>query len=282
MIMSTFLDEMLGLAQRPQNNEPIPIAMTIGGSDSGAGAGIQADLKTFAAHKVYGTTVITLVTAQNTQKVSLVEPLPEHVVRAQFIAVVDDTPPAASKIGALGSEEMIEVLVELLQDRPLHNLVLDPVMVSKHGDMLMPEKAARTMSKILFERAALVTPNRFEAEVLCGRPVDDPASMKDAAKRLFDFGPKYVLIKGPHLGSVVRDFVYDGTGFVEFGADRVDSRRVHGSGCVFSAAITSRLAHGDAMLDAIAHAREFMTRAIQEAPHLGLGISPVHPLHQLW
>ena len=134
----------------------------------------------------------------------------------------------------------------------------------------------------LLEYALIVTPNRHEAEALVGRRVDGPASMKDAAKRIFDLGPRYVLIKGSHLDRIVRDYVYDGTGFVEFGADRVETNRLHGSGCVFSATIAARLAHGDEVLEAIACASEFITEAIAQAPPLGRGVAPVHPMHELW
>lgn len=277
---SNFLKEMLGEGKdSSQEPEVPPVAMTIAGSDSGGGAGAQADLKTFAALEAFGTSVLTLLTAQNTHGVDHVHMIPTDVVRAQFLSVYRDLTPAAAKTGALGSEEMIGTLIELLQDHPIPNLVVDPVMVSKHGDPLMPEDAQRMLRDNLLEHALIVTPNRFEAEALTGRSVEGPASMKDAAKRIFDLGPKNVLIKGSHLDRIVRDYVYDGTGFVEFGADRVDSKRVHGSGCVFAAAITARLAHGDDILDAIAVAREFITNAIARAPKLGGGIPPVHPMH---
>ena len=273
----SFLEEMLGVTPKnPSRNAEIPVALTIAGSDSGGGAGIQADLKTFAAHRLHGASAITLVTAQNTRGVSAIQMMPTSLVRDQFLE------PAAAKTGALGSEEMIRTVRELLDEHPVDKLVVDPVMVSKHGDALLPESAQRSLRDYMLEPALVITPNRFEAEVMTGRPVEDLASMKDAAKRFFDFGPTYVLIKGPHLGSIVRDIVYDGTGFVEFGADRVDSKRVHGSGCTFSAAIASRLAHGDDVLDAIDAARQFNTRAIDDAFKVGHGISPVHPLHELW
>ena len=177
---------------------------------------------------------------------------------------------------------MIRSVRELLDEHPFERLVVDPVMISKHGDPLLPEPAQRALRDYMLEPALLITPNRYEAEAMTGRSVGDLASMKDAAKRLFDHGPTYVLIKGPHLGSIVRDIVYDGTGFVEFGADRVDSRRVHGSGCVFSATITARLALGDDILDAIDLARRFISEAIEHAPKIGQGVSPVHALHALW
>jgi hydroxymethylpyrimidine/phosphomethylpyrimidine kinase len=279
----SFLEEMLGVKSNdPMRDEDVPVALTIAGSDSGGGAGVQADLKAFAAQRVHGASALTLVTAQNTRGVSAVHMLPAALMRDQVLAVKRDLDPAAAKTGALGSEEMIRAVRELLDEHPFDKLVVDPVMVSKHGDALLPGSAQRALRDYMLEPALLVTPNRYEAEAMTGRPVGDLASMKDAAKRLFDFGATYVLIKGPHLGSIVRDIVYDGTGFVEFGADRVDSKRVHGSGCVFSATITARLALGDEVLEAIDFARQFITAAIEHAPRIGHGVSPVNPLHALW
>lgn len=267
------------------NNKPpatVPVAMTIAGSDSGGGAGAQADLRTFAACQVHGTNVLTLITAQNTRAVTELHILPEHIIRAQFKALIHDLPPAAAKTGALGDERVLGTVIELLQEHPIPSLVVDPVMVSKHGDPLMPERTQRLLRDNLLEHALLVTPNRAEAEAMTGRGVDSVKSMQEAAKRLFDHGPRYVLIKGSHMDKIVRDLLYDGSGFVEFGADRVDSDRVHGSGCVLSAAIVARLAHGDGLLKAIEFAREFITGAIAKAPKLGEGTSPVNPMHRIW
>ncbi len=259
-----------------------PVALTIAGSDSGGGAGIQADLKTFAACKVFGTSVITLITAQNTQGVLALEMLSDAMVIKQFEAVMDDLKPVAAKIGALGNERMISVVSDMLTERPIANLVVDPVMVSKHGDPLMAAAAFKVFAIRMLPHALLLTPNKFEAEALTGRRVEGPTSMKDAAKAIFDLGAKHVLIKGSHLENVARDYFYDGTGFIEFGADRVDSERVHGSGCTHSAAITSRLAHGDSLEASIEFAREFISGAIEKAPEIGEGISPVNPMHAIW
>jgi len=259
-----------------------PVALTIAGSDSGGGAGIQADLKTFAACKVYGTSVITLITAQNTQGVLGLEVLSDSMVTQQFEAVMVDLKPVAAKIGALGNERMISVVSEMLTERPIARLVVDPVMVSKHGDPLMAATAFKIFAINMLPHALLVTPNRFEAGALCGRRVEGPTSMKEAAKAIFDLGAKNVLIKGSHLEKVARDYFYDGTGFIEFGADRVDSERVHGSGCTHSAAITARLALGDSLESSIEFAREFISGAIEKAPEIGEGISPVNPMHAMW
>ncbi len=277
--MPSFLDSLM---QPEEEEKRHPVALTIAGSDSGGGAGLQADLKTFAACGVFGASVVTLITAQNTRGVSAVETLSEPLIRAQFQAVVGDLEPLAAKTGALGSDEVIETVAQCLAERPIERLVVDPVMVSKHGDPLMPERAQRTLRDRLLDGALLVTPNRHEAQVLCGHEVGNVASMKEACKRIRDFGVEHVLIKGAHLDDIVRDIFFDGTGFIEYGADRVDSPRVHGSGCVYSSAITARLALGDDLTEAIGFAREFITQAIGNAPLVGGGISPVNPMYEFW
>jgi hydroxymethylpyrimidine/phosphomethylpyrimidine kinase len=260
-----------------------PIALTIAGSDSGGGAGIQADLKTFAAFEIFGTSVITLITAQNTRGVTALEVLPENLVAAQFQAVVTDLTPRAAKTGALGSVPMIDRVSALLRETPIEDLVVDPVMISKHGIPLLSDEGGRRIRDHLLPLALVVTPNRFEAAVLTGMgQVESVQDMKEAARRLFDFGARHVIVKGAHFDRVVRDLCFDGSGFVEFGADRVDSEHVHGSGCTFSAAITARLAHGDPLLEAVGTARAFISGAIANAPALGHGISPVHPMHLHW
>ena len=268
------------VAEEPKRGTP-PIALTIAGSDSGGGAGVQADLKTFAACGVHGTSVLTLITAQNTIGVRDVHMLPDGLMRAQFAAVMDDLPPRAAKTGALGSERMIGAVAEALGEHPIDQLVVDPVMVSKHGDPLLAQSAVQAFVALMLPKALLVTPNAFEAAALTGRTVEGPDTMKDAAKAIFDRGAQYVLIKGSHLDRIVRDFVYDGSGFVEFGADRIKTDRLHGSGCVHSAAITARLAHGDELLESVAWAREFISGAIEHAPALGSGVSPVNPLFRI-
>ncbi len=262
-----------------KSEKKMPVALTIAGSDSGGGAGIQADLKTFAACQVFGTSVLTLITAQNTRGVQDIHVLQPELVRSQFKSVITDLKPRAAKTGALGKGEMIRAVAELVSKDGPEQLVVDPVMISKHGHPLMAEEDFRVVRDALLPQAYLVTPNRFEAAALCdGRPVESISSMKEAAKQIYDFGPSQVIIKGGHFEKIVRDIYYDGTGFVEFGADRVDSERVHGSGCTFSAAITARLAHGDTLVEALSFAREFISGAIEGAPEIGKGISPVNPL----
>jgi hydroxymethylpyrimidine/phosphomethylpyrimidine kinase len=274
------VEDLFGLS-KPDVWEP-PVVLTIAGSDSGGGAGVQADLKTFAATKSFGTSVITLLTAQNTIGVTDIFMVPEQSVRKQFAAVMSDLKPKAAKTGALGNDVMLRVIGNLLIEQPIEKLVVDPVMVSKHGDLLMSDTAMKAFRDTVLPHALVVTPNRFEAEHLSGRSVEGPTSMKDASKAIYDIAGTAVVIKGSHLDGIVRDYLYDGTGFIEFGADRVDSKRVHGSGCVFSAAITSRLGHGDDLPTAVQFAREFITRAIELAPALGEGISPVNPMHKVW
>ncbi|MGM0556132.1 MAG: bifunctional hydroxymethylpyrimidine kinase/phosphomethylpyrimidine kinase [Myxococcota bacterium] len=277
--MSDFISNMM----QPEQEEPLhPVATTVAGSDSGGGAGIQADLKTFAALGVHGTSVLTLVTAQNTRGVDGLQMLPAEAVRRQYKAIMSDFEVDASKTGALGNAEMIGVVLECIQDDPVDKLVVDPVMVSKHGDPLMVEEAQQLIRDELLEHAFLVTPNPHEAEILSGRSVGGPDTMKEAAKRIFDHGPQHVLVKGSHLDKVVRDILYDGTGFIEYGADRISNERVHGSGCVHSAAITARLALGDSLEDAVGFARKFISRAIETAPKVGGGIQPVNPMHEVW
>lgn len=280
------MSDFLNLFEQPKPKKdysaPFPVALTIAGSDSGGGAGIQADLKTFAALEVFGTSVLTLITAQNTQGVTDLRMLDEGIVRAQYEAVMTDLQPKAAKTGALGNNRMIGLVAELLQEHPIEKLVIDPVMISKHGVPLLPDDAIITMTQHLLGHALLVTPNRHEAARLTGRTVEGPTSMKDAAKRIFDFGVKHVLIKGGHFEKIVRDYYYDGTGFIEFGADRVDSDHLHGSGCTYAAVITARLALGDELLAAIDFARAFISGAIEKSPQVGKGIAPVNPMHRLW
>ncbi len=266
-----------------RGDSPIAVALTIAGSDSGGGAGIQADLKTFAALGVFGTSVLTLVTAQNTQGVQHISMLDEKLVRAQFESVVTDLAPRAAKTGALGNASMIRTVAKLLERQPPPHLVVDPVMISKHGHPLMDESAFSVVRDVLLPHATIATPNRFEASALIkGRRVETVAQMKEAARRIHDFGARQVVIKGGHFDKIVRDIFYDGTGFVEFGADKVRTDRLHGSGCTYSSAVTARLAVGQDLTDALGTAREFISGAIENAPELGEGVAPVNPMHRHW
>lgn len=254
------------------------VALTIAGSDSGGGAGAQADLKTFAACDVFGTSVLTLITAQNTQGVDEIEVLGDELVCDQYDSVMDDMEVSAAKTGALGEARMIRNVAGMLRDRAPETLVVDPVMISKHGQPLMAEQAFSVMRERMLPRADVVTPNRFEAAALADvDEVESLESMKDAARRICEFGADYAVVKGGHFEDAARDVVYDGSGFVEFEAPRIETDRLHGSGCVFSSAITARLARGDSVLDAIGFAREFITEAIRAARGVGQGVGPVNP-----
>jgi hydroxymethylpyrimidine/phosphomethylpyrimidine kinase len=251
------------------------VALTIAGSDPSGGAGIQADLKTFHQFGVFGTSVITLLTVQNTQRVSAVETMTVQMVAAQLEAVLDDIPPKAAKTGALGNEEIIRMIGEKAADFPFP-LVVDPVRFSKHGAPLMSAEAKSALVEYLLPRAYLVTPNLLEAEELAGFPVRDLAAMEKAARKIAEFGAKGVLVKGGHLGGEAVDVLYWEGAFQHFSAPRIDTPHTHGTGCTYSAAITASLANGRNLPDAIGIAKRYITLAIQSNPGLGKGIGPVN------
>ncbi len=215
-----------------------PIALTIAGSDASGGAGIQADLKTFHQLGVYGQAVITLITVQNSLCLSRVEVLPADLVAEQIAALLEDCPPAAAKTGALGSTAIVETIARMAAAFAFP-LVVDPVMVSKHGRSLFPAEAVEALLSHLLPVAALVTPNLDEAEALIGIPVRTPVEMREAARRLHGRGARAVLVKGGHLDGEAVDILYDGAEFREFSAPRIATRHTHGTGCTYSAAITA-------------------------------------------
>ena len=252
-----------------------PVALTIAGSDPSGGAGLQADLKTFHQFGVYGEAVVTLITVQNTVRVSRVEVLPAALVLEQIEAVLEDIPPAAAKTGALGSVEVVEAVARAAKAFRFP-LVVDPVMVSKHGLPLLPEAAARAVRQLLLPRAALVTPNLPEAEALTGMAIGGLEDMRAAACRIREMGARAVLIKGGHLKTDATDLLWDGAGWREFPAPRIATRHTHGTGCTYSAAITAGLASGLPLGEAVARAKLFIQRAIQTNPGLGQGCGPVN------
>lgn len=258
----------------------IPVALTIAGSDPSGGAGIQADLKTFHQHGLYGTSVLTLLTVQNTQTVDAVQVLDAGFVVAQLDAVLADIPPQAAKTGALGSVAVIEALADRAADFSFP-LVVDPVMISKHGAALLDADACETLKKKLLPHAFLVTPNLPEAAALARMEVVDPASMEKAAAAIARLGPKHVLVKGGHLENQAVDILFSDGQTVRFPSDRIDSKNTHGTGCVFSAAITAGLAKGRPLVDAIECAKAFITQAIRTSPGLGHGFGPVNLHAQL-
>jgi hydroxymethylpyrimidine/phosphomethylpyrimidine kinase len=253
-----------------------PVALTIAGSDPSGGAGLQADLKTFHRFGVYGEAVATLITVQNTLGVTRVDRLPTDLVTEQISAVIDDIPPQAAKTGALGSREVVQAVAHAAE-RFTFPLVVDPVMISKHGARLLDEDACRVLIERLIPRAFLLMPNLDEAAMLAGFAVDDPASMLRAAKKLASLGAANVLVKGGHLRGDALDILYMRDGSArEFGAPRIDTPHTHGSGCTYSAAITAGLALGDPLADAVARAKEFVTAAIRTNPGLGSGSGPLN------
>ena len=250
------------------------VALTIAGSDPSGGAGLQADLKTFHQHGVYGMSVVTLVTVQNTRSVSAVEVLSWQLVVDQLDAVMADIPPAAIKTGALGRADVIAA-VATRAARFCVPLVVDPVMVSKHGAPLLAADAVAVLVSKLLPLATLVTPNLPEAARLAGFEVHDLESMERAARAIAALGPRHVLVKGGHLaGSAIDLFWSDGRATV-FPGERIDTPHTHGTGCTLSAAITARLARGDDVLAAVTGGRRFIRAAIAGAPGLGGGSGPV-------
>lgn len=248
----------------------VSVALTIAGSDPSGGAGIQADLKTFHQFGVYGEAVITLVTVQNTRRVERIECLPADLVIAQLRAVLEDIPPRAAKTGALGDA----ALVQAIASEPLGcPLVVDPVMISKHGAPLISEDARCALINYLLPKAYLVTPNLAEAESLSGIPISSVAEMRRAAALI---RVPNVLIKGGHLAGDAVDVLFSGGVFHEFTSERVHTEHTHGTGCTYSAAITAELAKGATLLDAIASAKRFISRAIRTNPGLGGGCGPVN------
>ena len=256
--------------------EAVRVALTIAGSDSGGGAGIQADLKTFQRFGVYGASAITLVTAQNTLGVRGVELLPPEFVAQQIGTVAEDFEVSAAKTGALGSAEIIEAVTVAIEAHAFASLVVDPVMISKHGYPLLTPEARDTLKTCLLPRASLVTPNLHEAAALLGRAVGNEDQMRDAARAVCDLGAGAALVKGGHLpGGNAVDILYDGSEFVRLAAPRIDTPHTHGTGCTYSAAITALLARGETLVDAVRQAKDFISRAIASAPGLGHGHGPV-------
>ena len=254
---------------------PLAVALTIAGSDPSGGAGIQADRKTFHQFGVYGEAVITLITVQNTTRVSRVEVLPPPLVAEQIQAVLEDIPPAAAKTGALGSAGVVRAVAMAALSFPFP-LVVDPVMISKHGLPLLPEDAIDAIRDELLPRAALLTPNIPEAEALAGIRIATRAHARDAARAIAAMGARGVLVKGGHLEGDPIDLLFDGETIHEFPAPRIHTRHTHGTGCTYSAAIAAGLALGLPLLEAVARAKRFVHAAIRTNPGLGRGCGPVN------
>ncbi|HET6437759.1 MAG TPA: bifunctional hydroxymethylpyrimidine kinase/phosphomethylpyrimidine kinase [Anaeromyxobacter sp.] len=257
------------------------VALTIAGSDSGGGAGIQADLRTFAAHRIHGTSAITAVTAQNSVVVTAWAALAPELVVAQIEAVASDMPIAAAKTGMLANAAIIEAVADAAHRLTLGPLVVDPVMVAKSGDHLLDPAAERAYAALL-PRAALLTPNLHEAAALLGRPVRHREEMRAAAQDLLAMGAGAVLVKGGALaeGDSV-DVFCDRRGVVEVPGPRIDTLNVHGAGCTLSAAICARLALGEELLDAIRGAKAWLTEGLRSSYAVGRGRGPVNHLHEM-
>ena len=268
------------------------VALTIAGSDSGAGAGIQADLKTFAAHSVYGVSAVTAVTAQNTMGVMRIQPMQADLVTAQLEAVMSDLGPHAAKTGMLANAAIVEAVAAAAQDLEVPYLVVDPVIVSSSGDPLLDDEGVLALKKELLRRAHVVTPNIPEAEVLTGVAIRSEQDLREAARRLFALGPVHVVITGGHTPEVrdrtsaetsdrILDLVYDGDVFTEYVAERIVGRHTHGTGCAFSAAIAALLALGRSLHEAVPLAQAYVAGAIRHAPRLGGGSGPINHFWRL-
>ncbi len=258
----------------------VPVALTIAGSDSGGGAGIQADLKTFAALGVHGTVAITSITAQNTREVTAVQDVSVEVIRAQIEAVVSDIGVDAAKTGMLHTSEIIGAVAEEVRKHRFP-LVVDPVMIAKSGAPLLKEEAVKSLVEELLPLADVVTPNAREAEVLSGIRVRGLEEARKAAKLIAELGPRAVIVKGGHLEGDSVDVLYDGD-FTELRAPRIESRNTHGTGCSFSAAIAAELAKGRSVRDAFATAKLLVTEAIRYGIPLGRGHGPLNPMAHLY
>jgi len=257
-------------------------ALTIAGSDSGAGAGVQADLKTFAAHGVYGTSAITAITAQNTTGVSAVLALDPNLVGAQIDAILADIVTHAVKTGMLANAGIIDLVARKIAEHRLKNIVVDPVMVATSGDLLLQKSAVAVLSSKLIPLATIVTPNIPEAEVLTGMKLRTAGEIREAAQRIIKMGAKTVVIKGGHLNGPAMDLFFDGKIFTAHKTKRIRTLNTHGTGCTLSAAIAANLAKGQNVAKAVANAKRYITDALRHSYRIGSGHSPVHHFYRYW
>ena len=254
-----------------------PVVLTIAGSDSGGGAGIQADLKTFQAFGAFGTSAITAITAQNTLGVTAIHPVPIEIVRAQIRAVAEDLHPRAFKTGMLATAELVRAVAESIEDEELKQLVLDPVMVATSGDRLLAADAEQAIRKRLLPLATLVTPNLDEAAILAGFEISDVEGMRKAARLLVEMGAEAALMKGGHLpGHEIVDLLFDGTGMREWRRPKLDTTSTHGTGCTLSAAIAAGLAFGRGLHRSVEDGLSYLQAALRTAPGLGRGHGPLN------
>ena len=260
-------------------NYKIP-TLTIAGSDSSGGAGIQADLKTFSAIGTYGMSVITAITAQNTQGVFDVEELSSNIIKNQIKAVCEDIPPKAIKVGMVSSPEIIKDIVDSLEKYPCEYLVVDPVMISKSGYSLLKPEAKNNLINYLIPKAYIVTPNIPEAEEISNMKINTVDDMKKAGKVILNLGPKYVLMKGGHLEGDCVDVLIGENLFEIFRCERINRKNTHGTGCTISSAITSHLALGYDIVESVKLSKVYITEAIRNSFDIGHGVGPVHHFYK--
>jgi hydroxymethylpyrimidine/phosphomethylpyrimidine kinase len=256
----------------------IPRALTIAGSDSGGGAGIQADIKTFTAHRVYGMSVITSVTAQNTKSVMGIFDIDPDFVGLQIDAVLSDIGTDAAKTGMLSNAEIIKTVSRKLREYNVEKLVVDPVMRSKSGDALLQKDAERSLVEEILPLAYVVTPNICEAEALAGIEIRGKSSMRECARAIWRLGARCVIVKGGHTtwSQEATDILFDGKDFYEFTDDMIDTPNTHGTGCTYSAAICANLALGLDLIAAVEKAKEYVTEAIKRSFSIGCGHGPLN------
>ena len=260
----------------------IPKAMTIAGSDSGGGAGVQADLKTFAALGVYGASTLTAITAQNTVAVTTVHDIPTDVITAQIDAVLTDIGADAVKTGMLSSSDIIECVCEALEVHGVQRLVVDPVMIAKSGDALLREDAIGSLRTRLLPLAMVVTPNIPEAEALTETTIVSDADVRRAAEAIVGMGARSVVVKGGHREGPATDLFYDGKEFKEFTAPRFDTVNTHGTGCTFASAVAAGLALGMVVTDAVDLAKDYVTEGIRHSFSIGQGHGPLNHFYKFW
>jgi len=258
------------------SNRDLRAALTIAGSDSGGGAGIQADLKTFAALGVYGTSAITAVTAQNTMGVTTASPLPADLVTAQIEAVAADIVLHATKTGMLATAAIVEAVAAAIEELDLPMVVVDPAMLAKSGDRLLDEDGVKMLCAELLPLATVVTPNIPEAEALTGRRIASIDDAREAARRIHGMGPSAVIVKGGHgPGEEIVDLLFDGKRFTEFRTPRIHTRNTHGTGCTFASAVAAYLAHGHSLADATIQAQSYVVGAVRHGLAIGKGHGPL-------
>lgn len=258
------------------------VALTIAGSDSSGGAGIQADIKTMQAHGVYATSVVTAVTAQNTQHISASFTLPLDLIEAQMDALYSDIHIHAAKTGMLSTAEVIELISHKLQIYHNAKLVVDPVLKSSSGTLLLDPDAITTMKSMLFPLSTLVTPNANEASLLVGYPVTSVEESRKAARQIYELGAQAVLVKGGHLSYEAEaiDVLYDGTSFHHFSADRINTPHTHGTGCTLASAITANMAKEESLHEAVRRAKRYVNEAIRTGFSIGKGAGPLNHFPQ--